>query len=124
MKLFTVEEANALLPFLRETLARMADDRKAIQSLAPEIRRAQERSAAGGGSEYGTLFIELLTKLRGEAERIESLGVLVKDYDIGLCDFPHDRHGQVVFLCWRPDEDSIEWWHEVDAGFAGRQPLD
>ena len=54
---------------------------------------------------------------------IEDLGVLVKDIDTGLCDFPHTRDGRVVYLCWKLDEDEISWWHDLESGFAGRQPL-
>ena len=56
-------------------------------------------------------------------QEIESLGVLVKDLGTGLVDFPHELDGRIVYLCWKPDEDEIGWWHEVDTGFAGRHPL-
>jgi len=49
--------------------------------------------------------------------------VEIKDFDQGLCDFPHLRGGKIVYLCWKKGESRIEWWHDVEAGFAGRQPL-
>jgi hypothetical protein len=58
-----------------------------------------------------------------KAQAIIALGVQLKDFDSGLCDFPHLRDGRVVLLCWKQGEDRIAWWHEVEAGFAGRQPL-
>jgi hypothetical protein len=124
MKLFSIEEANAVLPLLRQCLERMAEARRTIHRLSPEIRRAQEHADVGGGSEIGAVYIEQVIRLQREAQKIQSVGVLVKDYDLGLCDFPHDHNGQVVYLCWRLDEEQIGWWHEVDAGFAGRQPLE
>jgi hypothetical protein len=56
-----------------------------------------------------------MRSVQREAQKIESAGVLVKDYDVGLCDFPYNHHGQVVYLCWKLDEESINWWHEVDS---------
>ena len=56
-------------------------------------------------------------------ENIHALGVEIKDLDRGLCDFPALREGRVVYLCWVFGEDDIEWWHDIEAGFAGRQPL-
>ena len=55
--------------------------------------------------------------------RIKNLGVLVKDFDIGLCDFPHQRDGKVVYLCWKLGEKKIGWWHDINNGFSERQPL-
>jgi hypothetical protein len=57
------------------------------------------------------------------AEDINELGVEIKDLERGLCDFPSLRDGRVVYLCWLLGEDSIEWWHDTDTGFSGRQPL-
>jgi hypothetical protein len=57
-------------------------------------------------------------------ERLEQLGVLVKDADAGLVDFPARRRGRPVLLCWRVGEDSVAWWHDETAGFAGRKPVD
>jgi hypothetical protein len=56
-------------------------------------------------------------------ERIRELGVILKDLDAGLLDFPHEREGRVVFLCWHPPEARVAFWHEIEAGYAGRQPI-
>ena len=123
-RLFTVEEANALLPTLREILDDLAAHRDALREKAPHmepILRAAMMANGGGkaGSEYGLEAYELYLAV----ERIRELGVVIKDPDMGLLDFPHERDGRVVFLCWHPPEESIEFWHDLDAGYAGRQPL-
>ncbi|HLV01558.1 MAG TPA: DUF2203 domain-containing protein, partial [Acidobacteriota bacterium] len=61
--------------------------------------------------------------LHGYLAKIQDAGCLVKSVDEGLIDFPHIRDGREVYLCWRYGEDDIEYWHEVDAGFAGRTPI-
>ena len=92
-------------------------DRDLISSLA-------ERAPTNGGGNDGRRFAEAaLTMTRGIG-RIEKWGIVVRDLDQGLCDFPYERDGRVVYLCWRLGEERIAWWHDIDAGFAGRQPLD
>jgi hypothetical protein len=72
----------------------------------------------------GGTYAELLVDLSTQTEKLESLGIQLKDYRQGLIDFPSMRDGRVVLLCWKADEgDQVEWWHDVEAGFAGRQPL-
>jgi hypothetical protein len=122
-RLFTVEEANALLPTLRETLDEIALHRDALRERAPEmepiLRAATENGGGRAGSEYGVEAYKLYLAIA----RITDLGVVLKDLDLGLLDFPHEREGRVVFLCWHPPEESVEYWHDLDAGYAGRQPL-
>ncbi|MDT4898557.1 MAG: hypothetical protein QOH25_3634 [Acidobacteriota bacterium] len=72
----------------------------------------------------GPRYVSLLIELLASTGEIETLGVQLKDYARGLIDFPSLRDGRVVLLCWQMGEgDQIEWWHDVEAGFAGRQPL-
>ena len=122
-RLFTVEEANALLPKLKELLGDVAVHRNAMREKAPHLKPILEASTSNGGgrvsSEYGVEAYNLYLAI----ERIRELGVLLKDLDSGLLDFPHERHGRVVFLCWRPPEERIGYWHEIQAGYRGRQPL-
>ena len=122
-KLFTVEEANALLPRLREILDEVALHRDALRERAPRMQPILAAAIGNGGgragSEYGVEAYSLYLAI----ERISELGVVLKDLDMGLLDFPHERGGRVVFLCWHPPEESVEYWHELDAGYAGRQPL-
>jgi hypothetical protein len=122
MKLFSVEEANALLPEIKRQWREIDAARATLRRLAPEAKRASEQTG-GGGSVYGLEYINALTNLMASAQQIVDLGVEIKDFEKGLCDFPHLRDERVVFLCWMKGEDRIEWWHDVEAGFAGRQPL-
>ena len=122
-RLFTVEEANALLPRLREILDEAALYRDALREKAPHmepiLRAAPGNGGGKAGSEYGVEAYNLYLALG----RITELGVVLKDLDMGLLDFPHEREGRVVFLCWHPPEESVEYWHDIDAGYAGRRPL-
>ena len=122
-RLFTVEEANALLPTLREILDEAALYRDALREKAshmePILRAAPGNGGGKAGSEYGVEAYNLYLALG----RITELGVVLKDLDMGLLDFLHEREGRVVFLCWHPPEESVEYWHDIDAGYAGRRPL-
>ncbi len=122
-KLFTVEEANALLPRLKELLDDVAIHRDALRERAPHMEPILRAAVANGGgrvaSEYGVEAYNLYLAI----ERIQGLGVILKDLDMGLLDFPHERDGRVVFLCWHPPEERVGYWHEIEAGYAGRQPL-
>ncbi len=126
-KHFTVSEARAELPDLRRRLLR-------IQDLLAEIRREQERTGASQtlvmrGNGKGPLLTGAGTQ-KEEAQRlveeIAARGIQIKDLERGLLDFPHFRGGDAdheVFLCWHLGEDTITFWHEIEAGYAGRQPL-
>jgi hypothetical protein len=123
MKLFTVEEANALLPQLRRLWADIGQQRDVIRRLAPESKRASERARENGGSSAGIRYLAALQQIDERLQQIIALGIEIKDFERGLCDFPHLRDGRLVFLCWQQGEDRIQWWHELESGFAGRQPL-
>ncbi|HXH71004.1 MAG TPA: DUF2203 domain-containing protein [Pyrinomonadaceae bacterium] len=125
MKLFTVEEANDLLPVIRPKLERI---RARYDSIA--VFRDSAKAAAtaaefgGGGMESGSVYVKCLYEIGKLTTEFYELGIELKDYSRGLIDFPCMRDGHVVLLCWKLGEnEQIEWWHEVEAGFAGRQPL-
>jgi len=122
-RLFTVEEANALLPSLRKILDDVALHRNALRDKAPRMEPILRSAALNGGGKAGSEYGVEAYKLYLAIERIGELGVVLKDLDMGLLDFPHEREGRVVFLCWRPPEESVEYWHDLAAGYAGRQPL-
>ena len=125
MKLFTLEEANALLPTVRGIVGRIQRSYTRVAA-AQEAARAAAASAplGGGGMEGGVAYVAALTELAESAGQLEALGVQLKDYERGLIDFPSMREGRVVLLCWQSGEgESVEWWHDIEAGFAGRQPL-
>jgi len=125
MKIFSLEEANALLPTVHGITRRIQRAHSRVFSYQDEAKLAADAAEKGGGGmangvEYATLLVQL-TSLVGE---LESLGVQLKDFGRGLVDFPSLRDGRVILLCWQLGEgDKIEWWHDVEAGFAGREPL-
>lgn len=122
-KLFTVEEANSLLPRLRELLADVSLHRDALRERAPHLEPILRAAGTNGGGRIGSEYGVEAYKLYLAIELIRELGVVLKDLDVGLLDFPHQREGRVVFLCWHPPEERIGYWHEIEAGYAGRQPL-
>jgi hypothetical protein len=122
-KLFTVEEANALLPKLRELLDDLALHRDALHEKAPHLEPILKSAGTNGGGRVGSEYGVEAYNLYLAIGRIQELGVILKDLDMGLLDFPHEREGRVVFLCWHPPEERVEFWHEIETGYAGRQPL-
>lgn len=120
---FTVEEANALLPQLRELLRRIQQEGRRQRAMGDEIRRAAAKGNLGGGSRDGACYVESVLRMKGLIGEIHALGVEMKDLNRGLCDFLHRRGDRLVYLCWRPGEERIGYWHELNAGFMGRRPL-
>lgn len=122
-RVFTLEEANRLLESLRPVVARMVEARDRILSLRPGLEPMMEKSGGNGGGRSASEILEALDSIRRAIESIQAQGVLVKDVNTGLIDFPSHREGRLVFLCWRHGEDQIAYWHELDSGFAGRQSI-
>jgi len=125
MKLFTLQEANALLPSVRIILAKIQRAHRKLVHYREEAKKAAAAAEQGGGGiESGVAYAAVLTELTVQLSELETLGVQLKDFERGLIDFPSLRDGRVVLLCWQLGEgDELEWWHDVDAGFAGRTPL-
>lgn len=132
MKTFTLEEANSLLPVVESLLERTIAAKEEAERLEREIQALRQRIFLSGGM---TVDIGGVALNRTEAEaqvqrakealaEIDSIGVQVKDLDTGLLDFPCKVDGDLVLLCWRRGESRIEFWHTLEAGFRGRQPLD
>jgi hypothetical protein len=119
-RVFSVEEANAMLPSLRKSLALIREARQTVLSGAEPIRRS---APADGGGKQGKEYWEALAALRREVEAITGQGVILRDPEAGLVDFPTEREGRLVFLCWRAEEDRVGFWHGPEGGFAGRRPL-
>ncbi len=122
-KLFSVAEANALLPRLRQLLRRVQAEKRRLVAMKSAVEGAREGHVRDWGTPKGPAYIRILQNFQESVHNIEELGVLVKDFDAGLCDFPHKRDGRVVYLCWKLDEKEVAWWHDLNAGFGGRQPL-
>jgi len=125
MKLFTVAEANALLPTVQQILKRIQLARKKLASYQDEAKAAAENAdQGGGGMSDGLRYANFLIDFTSQTSELEVLGVQLKDFDRGLVDFPSLRDGRVVLLCWQIGEgDELEWWHNVEDGFAGRTPI-
>ena len=124
MKLFTLTEANALLPEIIPKLESIRSLYVKIECLRGASRAAAGASDFGGGMKGGTGYVNTLYKIGKLTTELYELGIEIKDHTRGLIDFPSMRGDRVVLLCWQLGEaEEIEWWHETDAGFAGREPL-
>jgi hypothetical protein len=125
MKIFTVQEANALLPNVRTIVGKIQRAHQHLGRYREDAKKAAEAAERGGGGlTDGVAYAAILTELTTHLTELEALGVQLKDFERGLVDFPSLRDGRVVLLCWQLGEgDELEWWHDVDAGFAGRTPL-
>lgn len=122
-RIFTLSEAMSMLPKLEESFEKIRKEQAVIAKGRDEIEKASSKADVGGGSTYGPLYIRALERISYHIEQIHDGGVVVKDLESGLCDFPYMMDGRLVYLCWKLGEPDIRWWHETDAGFAGRQPL-
>jgi hypothetical protein len=132
MKTFTLDEAQSLVPVLESLLKRAIEAKQAADAVESELSDLARRIYLSGGMRVDTAKVarqraEIETHLKLAREsiaEIDSIGVQVKDIDAGLLDFPCNLDGEVVLLCWRMGETSIEHWHTMDSGFQGRQPVD
>ena len=119
-KHFTVDEANAALAELVPLLEALRDAQRAMAERQDDVLTS---STGNGGGKAGAEFLEASQQAGRAMAGIDELGIIVRDPEAGLVDFPAERDGDEIFLCWRLGEDAVEWWHPVDTGFAGRQPL-
>lgn len=116
---YTRESANALLGEVRERLVRLRD---AYAELAGRRASAASRASSNGGG-HGGAAGEATAAAREELAWFEAQGIVVRDVEQGLIDFPGRREGREIYLCWRFGEDAVDFWHTPEAGFPGRQPL-
>lgn len=122
-RLFTVEEANDLLKVLRPLVHELLATRDHLVKRNPSLQSTLRKLDGNGGNRGSSEIVRLFDHLHKQVDQIQGYGALVKDVNSGLLDFPAEREGRVVFLCWRHDEPVIQYWHELNAGFPGRQPL-
>jgi hypothetical protein len=120
-RVFTVEEANAMLPDLAERLARVRDARRIVIETARLVRDRVE--ADGGGVAGEPTYFEAARTLRAEVEYMAERDVVLRDPETGLVDFLGEVEGRRVWLCWRLGEERVAHYHELDSGFVGRKPL-
>ena len=99
-RLFSLSEANHLLPQLQEHLSTVQEGKAVLVQTREEVRRASANAELGGGTSLGGPYVKSLLNISTHLQAIHELGVVVKDIDLGLCDFPHTRNGRVVYLCW------------------------
>jgi hypothetical protein len=122
-KYFTLEEARALLPELRSIFRDAHRRRDVVQQTDTELGEELKQTGADvGGEKVSGLLMDML-QLNVQLRRLQDMGVQIKDFERGLVDFPHIRDGREVFLCWELNEDGIEFWHDIDSGYAGRERL-
>ena len=127
---FTIEEAQALVSWLEETFEAMAPLLERDIQLKDQIKALLDRTQHNGGGDVDAQLAQARTASQEATSRIEQgingiqeRGILVKNVEQGLVDFPSLRDSREVYLCWRTGETEVRFWHEVDAGFAGRQLL-
>lgn len=123
MKTFTLEEANKLVPQIARLLDDLIKMRDRLADMGVKLQSLLQRASGNGGNKHGNEYYLTLEKFNERLETLQELGCEVKDLDQGLVDFPSYRDGKLVYLCWKRGETRIRFWHDLDAGFAGRQPL-
>jgi len=119
-RLFDAEQADAMLPMLRELLPRVRESRQALIEASERITAAVE---ADGGGVAGADWFAAQDQLRTDLITLADEGILLRDPETGLVDFPSDREGTRVFLCWRLGEERVGWFHAERAGYTNRKPL-
>tara|TARA_Y100000310_G_scaffold139404_1_gene138691 strand:+ start:816 stop:1250 length:435 start_codon:yes stop_codon:yes gene_type:complete len=124
-KYFTIEEAERLLPVIERNLRRAIKLNKALDLLSSiEIEVYDDdyenlRKVTKANKQFHKLSYEFYLDI----EKLEDMGCIVKDYEMGIVDFYHRLQDKDIFLCWKVGEKSIRFWHDIDAGFMGRKPI-
>ena len=130
MRIFTLEEAQSLLPELRALFGRFEQAREIATDQATMLEALEHRRSGGNKLEFARSLREHREQLGEQVERmrevvrsVQAMGVEIKHLDPALIDFPSLRDGRIVYLCWQEGEEAIRYWHDIEAGFAGRTPL-
>lgn len=128
-RLFTLAQANSMLPLVRRIVS---DIQRSYLSVSDRmaVYQTYAESPATASDPYRDEVVAMREELErqredlaGYVDELEDLGVELKDPEIGLIDFPAEREGRIVYLCWKLGEPQVEYWHELEAGYRGRQPL-
>jgi hypothetical protein len=122
-KYFTVAEANQVVQIIRPLMQQLLELRQSVQAKQPEAWPALEKAAGNGGNKAASQTALEFVKMESLVNAIQGTGAVVKDLNNGLVDFLSLREGREVYLCWQYGEAEIQYWHEIQSGFAGRQPL-
>jgi hypothetical protein len=123
-KYYTPKEANEALTIVRPMLAELMEIGERIREHQPEYWSVVQKSAGNGGNPALSKLLPDFDRLDALLHKIQDMGIEIKDLTIGLIDFIGLRDGREVYLCWKYGEDSIQYWHEIDAGFQGRHSID
>ena len=124
-KYYTVGEANRTLPLVRRIVKDVVVTHRRLLQIVEKYRSLSEDEAELelSGCRLEEEVRELTERINGFIGELEQLGILFKGFEEGLVDFYGMLDGRAIFLCWKLGEESVEWWHELDAGYAGRQRL-
>ena len=122
-KYFSIEEANAVIPQLLVDIPVIQSLMENLSHKYPDVKKAREKAQFNGGSVQGADYINCALKTNYLTEELESKGCILKGIKHGLVDFLALREGKEVYLCWKNPEEKIEYWHDIQSGFAGRQRI-
>ena len=120
---FTLQQAQKILVEIRPLVDEIQAIRQEILSRKPEVWQVVERAAGNGGSQAASKLVREFERLDALVHQVQDMGALFKDINMGLLDFPALRNGREVYLCWKHGEKDIEFWHEIETGYAGRRPI-
>jgi len=117
-KIFTLDQANALLKFVIPWLA------ESRQKAAHLSQMSEKHPPGKGGTLVKIPYYLAIREFRGSLEPFRKEGILLRDLHTGLLDFPGSTSGRKIFFCWREGEERVRYWHEVEGGFQGRRPVE
>ena len=121
---FNLNEANSLLPLLRNRIGRIVKIHRRLREIQAAHRRSFDEARMRGNAPVHPAYFLGLERMQAALQRVTAMGCHVKDLETGLIDFPATLEGRTVFLCWRLGENQVRYWHEMDSGYAGRLPID
>jgi hypothetical protein len=119
---YTLEEARALLPAVRQWLDELGRHQEQLKPIDKRVGDIISSGDDAGGAPVNQL-VRLLAECKTVLQRFRSREIQIKDLDRGLLDFPSWRDGREIFLCWEKEEEDIEYWHDLESGYAGRERL-
>lgn len=122
-KHFTLAEANGFLPTLAKIFEQVHTIQEELEGREAERKEVLDSAKGNGGGKKADYHFAQNQKIQRLLDQVEEKGIFVKDVERGLVDFPHLLSGREVFLCWMIGEKEVGYWHDLESGFAGRQPL-
>ena len=124
-KYFSVEEANSIIQDISPVVQELVDLKKNIELKIPDLKPVMGKISRNGGGNKGlSEHLKSINRMEELVWILNNAGCILKDINMGLIDFPHMKDGREVYLCWKLGEKRIEFWHEIEAGYAGRKPVD